>query len=71
MGAISVLSLVANVVVSVFAFLSLISWLNSTFVWFGERVGIINLTMDVRDFVVCTVRALPITRRRHLSTSSD
>nr|KAG5706314.1 hypothetical protein BaRGS_026096 [Batillaria attramentaria] len=45
-GAISVVSLVANVLVSAFAFFSLITWANSTFTWFGDRVGIEHLTME-------------------------
>jgi nucleoside permease NupC len=48
-GAISVVSLVANVLVSAFAFLSLISWVNSTFTWLGDRVGIEELTMEVHS----------------------
>ncbi|XP_076446935.1 putative transporter YutK [Babylonia areolata] len=45
-GAISVVSLVANVVVSAFALFSLIEWINTTLTWFGLRVGIQQLTME-------------------------
>ncbi|KAK7097982.1 uncharacterized transporter YutK-like [Littorina saxatilis] len=45
-GAISVVSLVANVVVVAFAFFALIAWANETCTWFGDRVGIQQLTME-------------------------
>ncbi|XP_076446124.1 putative transporter YutK [Babylonia areolata] len=45
-GALSVVSLVANVVVSAFALFSLIEWMNTTLTWFGLRVGIQQLTME-------------------------
>jgi hypothetical protein len=48
-GAISVVSVVTNVLVSAYAFLSLISWANSTFTWLGDRVGIEELTMEVHS----------------------
>ncbi|KAL8580492.1 hypothetical protein ACOMHN_053207 [Nucella lapillus] len=45
-GALSVVSMLVNVIVSAFAFFSLISWINTTLTWFGFRVGIQDLTME-------------------------
>ena len=39
--------LVAAIVVNVIAFLSLLKFVNVTFVWFGERVGVEGLTLEV------------------------
>ncbi|KAL8580487.1 hypothetical protein ACOMHN_053202 [Nucella lapillus] len=45
-GAIGVISLVANILVSAFSLFSLIAWINSMCTWFGLRVGIQQLTME-------------------------
>ncbi|XP_035826625.1 sodium/nucleoside cotransporter 1-like [Aplysia californica] len=47
MGAISMLPMVGDIIVSAFTFVTLISWINSTTVWFGDRLGVHNLTIEV------------------------
>ncbi|XP_076447166.1 solute carrier family 28 member 3-like [Babylonia areolata] len=49
-GALSVVGLAVNVVVSAFGLVSIISWINTTFTWFGLRVGIQQLTFEVNSF---------------------
>lgn len=46
-GAASMLSLVGNIVTVAFAFFSYISWINKTLEWFGDRVGIEGLSIEV------------------------
>ncbi|XP_059157850.1 sodium/nucleoside cotransporter 1-like [Physella acuta] len=46
-GAVEMMAVVGNLIVSIFAFVSLISWINTTFTWFGERVGIENLSIEM------------------------
>ncbi|XP_012940213.1 solute carrier family 28 member 3, partial [Aplysia californica] len=47
MGAISMLPMVGDIIVSAFTFVTLISWINSTTAWFGDRLGVHNLTIEV------------------------
>ncbi|BFY98366.1 hypothetical protein BsWGS_01406 [Bradybaena similaris] len=46
-GAIASAKIIACVVVNVIAFLSLLSFLNATLAWFGERVGVQNLSFEL------------------------
>lgn len=42
--------LVAAIVVNVIAFLSLLEFVNVTLIWFGERVGVEDFTLEV---IIC------------------
>lgn len=46
-GAVSMLALVGAVVSISFVFVAYISWINKTLTWFGDRVGIDDLTIEV------------------------
>ncbi|BFZ14567.1 hypothetical protein BsWGS_17606 [Bradybaena similaris] len=46
-GATSMLSLVGNVATVAFAFFSYIAWINKTLAWFGDRVGIDHLSIEL------------------------
>jgi pyrimidine nucleoside transport protein len=46
-GASSMLALVGNIITVAFAFFSYISWINKTLNWFGDRVGIDNLSIEL------------------------
>ncbi|CAG5121352.1 unnamed protein product [Candidula unifasciata] len=45
-GALIMLSVVGNIAVSCFTLISVIEWVNSTTVWFGDRIGVEGLTME-------------------------
>ncbi|XP_012936708.1 solute carrier family 28 member 3 [Aplysia californica] len=45
-GAMTMLSVVGNIAVVLFAFYSFIAWVNHTLSWFGDRVGVDNLTIE-------------------------
>ena len=47
-GALSMLSVTANVAVVGYVFMTLIAWANHTFGWFGDRVGIDDFSIEVR-----------------------
>ncbi|CAG5118720.1 unnamed protein product, partial [Candidula unifasciata] len=46
-GAIASAKIIASVVVNVIAFLSLLNFLNATLTWFGDRVGLQNLSFEL------------------------
>merc|ERR1719239_112897 len=46
-GAVTMLSLVGQIVVMAYAFFSYIAWFNATLAWFGDRVGIENLSVEL------------------------
>ncbi|KAH9494568.1 hypothetical protein Btru_019881 [Bulinus truncatus] len=46
-GSLAMVGAFGNVAVSVFAITSLISWVNKTLEWFGDRVGIDNFTIEL------------------------
>jgi len=48
-GAMISVKLVAAIIVNVIAFLSLLAFVNATLTWFGDRVGVENLTLEVRN----------------------
>ncbi|BFZ14604.1 hypothetical protein BsWGS_17643 [Bradybaena similaris] len=45
-GALNMLGVVGNIAVSCFTLISVIEWVNSTTVWFGDRIGVQGLTME-------------------------
>ncbi len=47
-GASAAIKIVANVIANLIAFISMLHFLNSTLTWFGNRVGIEELTFEVR-----------------------
>uniref|UniRef100_A0A0B7BQ73 Sodium/nucleoside cotransporter n=1 Tax=Arion vulgaris TaxID=1028688 RepID=A0A0B7BQ73_9EUPU len=55
-GAIVSGKIVAAVIVNVIAFLSLLKFLNATLTWFGDRVGVENLTFEL----ICSYVLYPI-----------
>jgi len=46
-GAAAAIPLVANIAVTVIAFIALLYFINATLTWFGQRVGIEELTFQV------------------------
>ncbi|KAK3764956.1 hypothetical protein RRG08_045758 [Elysia crispata] len=46
-GALNMVPLITNIVVVVFVFITYISWLNHTLVWFGERVGVQGFSIEM------------------------
>ncbi|CAL1537915.1 unnamed protein product, partial [Lymnaea stagnalis] len=46
-GSFAMLPVVGNIVVSGFTFVCLISWVNNTLAWFGDRVGIAKLSIEL------------------------
>jgi len=46
-GASNAVSLVANIAANLIAFLALLQFINATLTWFGQRVGIPQLTFQV------------------------
>ncbi|CAL1530898.1 unnamed protein product [Lymnaea stagnalis] len=46
-GATSMLSLAGNIATVAFAFFSYISWINKTLEWFGDRVGVDHLSIEL------------------------
>jgi len=54
-GASNAISLVANIAANVIAFWALFQFVNSTLTWFGQRVGVDQLTYQVTPG-----RALPL-----------
>ncbi|XP_076461138.1 putative transporter HI_0519 [Babylonia areolata] len=55
-GASNAIMLVANVVVNVIAFLSILKFVNATLTWFGDRVGIKGLTFQF----ICSYVLYPV-----------
>jgi len=47
-GAANAIPLVANILVTVIAFVALLHFINATLTWFGQRVGIEELTYQVK-----------------------
>jgi len=54
-GASNAVSLVANIAANLIAFWALLHFVNSTLTWFGQRVGVRQLTYQVSS---CFVRAI-------------
>ena len=50
-GALSMLGVTANVAVVGYVFMTLITWMNHTFGWFGDRVGVDNLSIEVKTLM--------------------
>jgi len=46
-GASNAVTLVANVAANLIAFLALLQFINATLTWFGQRVGVKQLTFQV------------------------
>jgi len=46
-GASNAISLVANIAANLIAFIALLHFINATLTWFGQRVGIQELTFQV------------------------
>jgi len=46
-GAAAAIPLVANIIVTVIAFIAILYFINATLTWFGQRVGIEELTFQV------------------------
>ena len=46
-GASNAISLVANIAANLIAFLALLEFINTTLTWFGQRVGVQQLTFQV------------------------
>jgi len=46
-GAANAIGLVANILVTVIAFVAILHFVNATLTWFGQRVGIEELTYQV------------------------
>jgi len=47
-GASNSLPLVANIAANLIAFIALLQFINATLTWFGQRVGIQQLTFQAR-----------------------
>ncbi|GFO09086.1 sodium/nucleoside cotransporter [Plakobranchus ocellatus] len=46
-GALSMLPVIANVIVVAYSFFSAVTWINHTLGWFGDRVGVDDLSIEV------------------------
>ena len=46
-GAVNTILLVANIAVNLMALVSILSFVNATLTWFGQRVGVQKLTYEV------------------------
>ena len=46
-GATASIKIIGSILVNIIAFLSLLAFLNATLTWFGDRVGVENLTFEV------------------------
>ncbi|KAJ8320515.1 hypothetical protein KUTeg_002102 [Tegillarca granosa] len=55
-GATQSIKLVATIVVNVMAFLSLLKFVNSTLAWFGDRIGVANLSFQL----ICSYALFPV-----------
>nr|KAG5693766.1 hypothetical protein BaRGS_032450 [Batillaria attramentaria] len=55
-GASNAIALVANVAVNVMAFLSILKFVNATLTWFGDRVGVEDLTFQL----ICSYVLYPV-----------
>ena len=54
-GAQSCIKLVTFIIVNLLVFTSLIDFLDNTFAWFGERVGMDNLTFEVSTLILANI----------------
>ncbi|GFR94210.1 sodium/nucleoside cotransporter [Elysia marginata] len=48
-GALAMLRVTANIAVVAYVFMTLIAWVNHTFGWFGDRVGVGELSIEVSE----------------------
>lgn len=55
-GATACIKIIGSVAVNVLAFLSLLTFLNATLTWFGDRVGVENLTFEL----ICSYALYPV-----------
>ncbi|KAH9524809.1 hypothetical protein Btru_027921 [Bulinus truncatus] len=55
-GAVLSAKIISSVVVNVMAFLSLLKFVNATLTWFGDRVGVENLTFEL----ICSYLLYPV-----------
>jgi len=46
-GAANAIPLVANIAANLIAFVAILTFINATLTWLGERVGVENLTYEV------------------------
>ena len=46
-GACNAVSLVANIAANLIAFIAILEFINATLTWFGQRVGVEQLTFQV------------------------
>jgi len=74
-GASNAISLVANIAANLIAFWALLQFINSTLTWFGQRVGIRQLTYQGRQHChAATARSEPdfqnISRQSSIITGS-